>query len=151
MSSIYDDMENLLRQHREREAQQQSDAATNERFDRIESAVTRMAESVEKLAKGTATDAPPVGSGEGDGRGAGNGDGDSSKPAPPPPEPPAPELPVERVTLSDVPRIYTGDDEPESVQYLDADDGTEKTRPGRRKGQPTRTQVELVPAEGDGE
>lgn len=54
-----------------------------------------------------------------------------------------------RVEL-EVPRIYSGDDEPEHVEYLD-EDGEVKVRAGRRRGAPVSEEwVEVEPA-ADGE
>jgi hypothetical protein len=62
-------------------------------------------------------------------------------------------LPVEVVRKLAVPRIYTGDDEPSEVPYIDPDSGEKKTRPGRRKNHPAGYEVEPyeAPAEPEGE
>jgi hypothetical protein len=49
---------------------------------------------------------------------------------------------VEVVSRLPVPRIYTGDDEPSEVRYIDPESGEEKTRVGRRKGHAAGYSVE---------
>lgn len=142
MSSIYDDFEEVIRRHRERDDAAQREAQTAERFDRIESSIGTLAESVEKLVKGSSPQQPPSEPTPGD------PPANSDPPEDPAPEPTPPvELPVERVSRETVARIYTGDDEPEEVEYVDAEDGETKKRPGRRKGHPTTWKVETVAPE----
>lgn len=146
MSSFYDELEQLIARHRETEQAHASQQEIAQRFDRLEAGVTSLADSVSKLVR-SPVPVPPDAGGDGDGSGAG-GVGDAS-PAPPPPPPP--NYPVERLQTTDVPRIYTGDDEPETVTYIDSDSGEEKTRPGRRKGQPYNWLAEVVPDTGGGD
>lgn len=147
MSSFYDELESLIARRREAEQSQQSQQEITQRFDRLEAGVASLADSVKKLV-GSPPAVPPDGGGSGDGSGAAPV-GDAGAAPPPPPEPP-PNYPVERLTRESVPRIYSGDDEQETVTYIDADDGTEKTRPGRRKGKPYDWSAEIVPDAGDG-
>lgn len=148
MSNPWDEMEAWVRERKQRALSEQATSEHNERFDRIEGALGELSTAVKKLVDKPAEPVPPGDGGNGGGSGAGTAEGDS-KPAPLPPPNPEPELPLERVTKNDVPRIYNGDDEPETVTYIDADTGEEKTRPGRRKGQPSPFSVELVPDAGE--
>lgn len=143
MSSLYDDMRRLIDEREAAEQAAQRDATNDERFDRIESAIGGLAESVNKLVNSS----PPPPPGDGDGDGDPPPGDPPSPPDPEPPQPPDPELPLQRVTRGGVPRVYNGDDEPETVEYIDPDDGETKTRPGRRKGHPTTMQVENVEPE----
>jgi hypothetical protein len=141
MSSIYDDLDDVLRRHREAAEAQTRQQQDTERFDRIEASIGTLADAVGKLASSAPT--PPPGDGSG---GAADPPVPPTPVDPPPSNDPAPEpeLPVERVTRLDVPRIYNGDDEPAEVAYVDPDSGETKKRKGRRKGHPSTLAVEEV-------
>lgn len=66
-------------------------------------------------------------------------------PAAPPAEPPAdpPARPRQRLHALDIPRIHSGDDETDHVEYQD-DDGKVQVRPGRKRGVPYAYDVEDV-------
>lgn len=144
MSDIYDEFEEVIRRHRERDTAAQREAETNERFDRIESSIGALAESVNKFVSGAA---PPPPGDDGVPPGEPPQDPPSDPPQDPPADPPPPELPVQRVTQMPVPRVYNGDDEPAEVEYIDPESGETKKRPGRRKGHPTKWAVENVEPE----
>ena len=150
MADDLDDLETWLKERREARSAQQSQAHTDERFDRLENVVGTLAESVKSLVDKSATPAPPGDGGEGDGASERERTRHPSTKTESENEPP-PEYAVERVSRMDVPRIYTGDDEPETVTYIDAETGEEKTRPGRQKGRPTPWHVEIVPDAESGE
>jgi hypothetical protein len=140
--SFYDEMEALIGKHRQQDADKARDEATEERFERIESGFNRMTKLIEeRLPK----DSPQQSNSE-DSRGDKGEDESTASDKTPPPEPPE-ELEVERITKFNVPKIYTGDDEPEIVNYIDADTGEPKTRKGRRKNRPTGYSVERIEAE----
>jgi hypothetical protein len=144
MSDIYDEMRKMIDDREAAAKAAEREAKDTERFDRIETSIGALAGAVEKLTHS----APPPPPGDG------GGTGGEDPPAPPtggdPPADPAPDLPVERVTRLDVPRVYNGDDEPAEVSYIDVESGETKKRKGRRKGHPAPysvEDVELPPAE----
>lgn len=139
--SFYDELEGLIGKHREKEAAEKQKQENDERFERLEQGIGAIGEKIEE-----AFSKPPA---------AGNsepsaGEGGEGKPSgrqvetPPENEPENENLDVERIKRLGVPHIYQGDDEPEIVQYVDADDGETKTRKGRRKNHPTMYDVEIV-------
>lgn len=142
MSDIFDELEGVIQKHK---GAAQSKAEREDliaRLDGIDKRFDTFMESVTESLKGSSGVAPPDPDGA-NGRPAG-GDGDPPAPPVPDPPPPPPELPVERVTKLQVPRIYTGDDEPATVTYTDPDTGEERQRAGRRKGHPAGYDVEAV-------
>jgi hypothetical protein len=143
MSSIYDDLDEVIRRHREQTAAQEREKNETDRFERIEQQLGTVAEAVSRLASSAPTPPPGDGSGEEPGDPPTPPPG-GDPPVPPNQDPPPPELPVERVTRLDVPRVYNGDDEPAEVSYIDPDSGETKKRKGRRKGHPSVFAVEEV-------
>lgn len=152
MSSIYDDLDAWIRERRALEAQQDRVKQDDERFAALDGKIDAL------TAKIDAALAPPSAPSNG---GSGDPPAPETESVPsggavedPPNDPPPPELPVERISRDSVPRVYTGDDEPAEVEYIDVTDGETKKRPGRKKGHPTTMRVEaaeLPPSERDGE
>lgn len=136
---FFDELEGLIGKHREKAAAAEQDKATEERFKRIEDGLEGIGKKLDEHFSSPAAADPSESS-------AADKGGDKDRPADRPESPPEPEpeLNVERVSKMTVPRIYAGDDEPEIVQYIDAEDGEIKTRKGRRKNYPTQTNVEIV-------
>lgn len=140
--SFYEELEGLIGKHRQAEADQKKQDENNERFERLEKAVGGIGALIdERLPK----DSPQQSNSE-DSRGDEGEDEPIASGNTPPPEP-EPDLEVERIKKFTVPRIYTGDDEPSIIRYIDADTGEEKTRKGRRKNRATDYDVETVLAE----
>lgn len=140
--SFYEELEGLIGKHRQAEKEAAQEQANEERFKRLEDAVGGIGNLIdERLPKDSPqqTKTSEVGAGN-----EGEDDPNASGNTPPPPAEES-ELEVERITKFSVPRIYTGDDEPEIVKYIDADTGEEKTRRGRRKNRPVGYDVEIVP------
>lgn len=141
--SFYDELDDLIGRHRQAEAEKARDEATEERFQRIESGFDRLGKLIEeRLPKNS-----PQQSTSEDSRG-GRGEETSSTASddnPPPNE--VEELPVERVGKFSIPKIYTGEDEPDIVEYIDGDTGDKMTRKGRKKNRPTTVDVRPVEAE----
>jgi len=138
--SFYDELDALTARHRQAEADSQRDKDTEERFQRIEGGIEKLGKLLEDRLpeNSSAPNDPKSGDKE-------KGEEDPSASGDPPPTTPVEEeLEVERIAKFSVPRIYTGDDEPEIVKYIDADTGEEKTRKGRRKNRPTSYDVEVV-------
>lgn len=138
--SFYDELEGLIGKHRQAEADKQRDEATEERFERIEKGFENLGKLIEERLP---ANSPQQSNSEDSAGDKGEDEPIASGKTPPPPDP-EPEVEVERVTHFSVPRIYTGDDEPSIVKYIDADTGEEKTRKGRRKNRPTGYDVEIV-------
>lgn len=64
-------------------------------------------------------------------------------PSPPPPDPEDKQevkLRRERLTRS-IPRIHNGDDEPDTVEYEDAETGETRKRPGRKRNLPYEYEI----------
>lgn len=143
-NEFYDELEGLIGKHRQADEQKAKDEANEERFSRIEGGIQNLGKLLEeRLPK----DSPQQSNSE-DLR----GDRGEDKPSPASEENPPPEneeLPVERVGKFSVPKIYTGEDEPDIVEYIDADTGESKTRKGRKKNRPTT--VDVRPVEPDTE
>lgn len=141
---FYDDLEDLIGRHRAQDADLKRDEQTEARFRKLEEGITSIGNLIEeRIPEKT----PAAGNSE-----PSAGEREEEKPSgnrdtPPPPDP---ELNIERVSHFSVPRIYQGDDEPEIVQYIDAQDGETKTRKGRRKNYPTQINVESAMAEPTG-
>lgn len=147
-----DDLDDLLKRERERQSSDERQKATDERFDRLEAGLGTLAEAIGKLGQNPPERSSSGGDGEDSddsdgGRTAGGSSGSDADDD----DDGGPELPLERVSKMDVPRIWQGDDEPSTVKYLDADDGSEKTRKGRKKGQPYGWNVEAVEDSGGDE
>lgn len=142
---FYDELGQLIDKHRGADAQRAKEQADNERFDRLESGLTRLADSVEKLVK-PAPDVPPS-----ERVPAGDPPPSPDPPQEDPPAPDPPELPVERVTKLSVPKVWNGDDEPSEMSYVDPESGETRKRPGRKKGHPYGYNVETVEPEPPGE
>lgn len=141
-NEFYDELEGLIGKHRQADEQKAKDEANEERFSRIEKGLEGIGKLIdERLPKGS-----PQQSNSEDSRGD---RGEESSPASeePPPENSEEELPVERVGKFNVPKIYTGEDEPDIVEYIDADTGDKMTRKGRKKNRPTTVDVRPVEAE----
>lgn len=138
---FYDELEGLIGKHRQAEKEAATEEANEARFKRLEDAVGGIGSLIDERLP--AKNSPPQSNSEDSAGNKGEDDSNASGNTPPPPEP-EPELEVERVTKFSVPKIYTGDDEPEIVKYIDADTGEEKTRKGRRKNRPTSYDVEIV-------
>jgi hypothetical protein len=139
MSDPWAEVEEWARGKREQQAQEKRSQDTDERFTNLESKLDTLADGMTKLVESSSKTAP--GAEEEDGGAAPNGEGERT-PAPAPPPPAVPELPVETVTRGSIPRIYSGDDEPAEVEYIDGPSGETRKRPGRRKGHPTNIIVE---------
>lgn len=139
-NSFYDELEGLIGKHRQAEAEQQRDEATEERFSRIEKGFDSLGKLIEERLPANSPPHDPASDSAGN---TGEDDPNASGNTPPPATP-EPDLEVERITKFSVPRIYTGDDEPEIVKYIDAETGEEKTRKGRRRNRPTGYDVETV-------
>lgn len=140
-----DKLEALIGEHRQAEQQQQRDEATEARFKNIEDKFDALGNLIdERLPKNSPQQPTSEVS-------AGNeGEEEPARAAAADPSPPPPDdddLPLERIHKLQVPRFYNGDDEPENVRYIDADDGETKTRKGRRKGKITTIDVENVEPE----
>lgn len=149
MSNPWDEVESFVRERREREAVEQQRNQSSEQFDALNSKVDKLAESLSEFLKRSTSGVPPAD----DGTNAPPADGSTPASGAVSPPPPAdsggggggdtpPELPIEHVRRLDIPRIYTGDDEPSEVQYIDPDSGETKTRRGRRKGRVATYSVE---------
>lgn len=142
---FYSEIEEVIGKHRAKDAAEQKDKETEERFKRLEA---RFDELGNLISERIPEKSPAAGNSEPSAGEPGEEKPSGNEADPPPPDP---EVNVERVTHFSVPRIYNGDDEPDIVTYIDADDGETKTRKGRRKNYPTQTNVEFVmpePAEG---
>lgn len=141
MSDPWDEVEQWARSKKAEAAAAQQVEKTDSRFDELNTKVDTLAEAVTKFVESSSVTDPPSPEEEGPQLPTGEGKrGPTSSEKPP--ANPEPELPVETVTMMDVPRIYTGDDEPAEVSYVDGPSGETKTRPGRRKNHPTRYHVE---------
>lgn len=140
-NEFFDELEGLIGKHREKVAAVEQDKATEERFKRIEDSIAGIGSKIDEHFSSTAAADTSESSAAEKGEGNPSGRTDDSPPAN---DPPDDNLDIERVTRSTVPRIYAGDDEPEIVKYIDADDGEIKTRKGRRKNYPTQTMVDVV-------
>jgi TolA-binding protein len=141
MNDFMDELEGLIGKHRQQEAAAKQNEENEARFKRLEDGISGIGEKIDTALSSTAaaanSDASAAEKGEENPSGR---QGDS-----PPPNPPEDEnLNVERVTRSSIPKIYSGDDEPEIVQYIDAESGETMTRKGRKKNYPTQTMVEIV-------
>lgn len=137
--SFYDELDALTQRHREREAAEKDKQETDERFERIESAIGQIGAKIDDAFK-----KPPAAANSEASAGEGEEEKPSGRQADPPPDNEEENLDIEKVTKLGVPKIYTGDDEPEIVKYIDADDGEVKTRKGRRKNHPTTVGVDIV-------
>jgi hypothetical protein len=149
VSNPWDEVESFIRERREKETAERTANESRELFDGLSAKVDSIAESLKTFLDRSTSEVPPADGGAdappADGSAAGGG-ADS----PPPPEPhgaggggdATDELPVEHVRKIDIPRIYTGDDEPAEVQYVDPDSGETRTRKGRRKGRVATYTVE---------
>lgn len=140
--SFYEELEGLIGKHRQAEAEQKREEENEARFKRLEDSVGGIGKLIDErlpAKDSSATDNSESGAGKkGEEKAIASAD-------PPPAIEEEPELEVERITRFTVPKIYTGDDEPEIVNYIDADTGETKTRKGRRKNRPTGYDVETVP------
>jgi hypothetical protein len=138
--SFYDELDALTARHRDRETAEKREQETEERFKRLESRFDDLGnlinERIPEKSPAAGNSEPSAGE-----KGEEKPDGREADPPPPTPEP---EMNVERIKHYTVPRIYAGDDEPEIVQYVDAEDGETKTRKGRRKNHPTSYDVQIV-------
>lgn len=150
MSNPWDEVETFVREQKERAGASQRDTETRERLDGIDAKVDGLTNALTQFLERSAPPVPPDGGGTNapppDGS---SGDGGANSPPPPDAhgdggggEPPDDNLPLEVVRRFDVPRIYTGDDEPAEVQYVDPDSGETRTRKGRRKGRVATYSVE---------
>lgn len=138
---MYDEFEEVIRRHREADAAAKKAEEENERFTTLESKLDTLVDTVTKLASSAAPRSPEEPGGDAGGAPASSG---GETVVAPPAESHEEELPVERVTRLGVPKIYTGDDEPEIVRYIEPETGETKTRKGRRKGHPAPYEVESV-------
>lgn len=149
MNSPWDEVEQFARERREREATEQQRGESRELFERLDSKVDKLADTLQKFFERSTSGVPPADAGTT----ATPPDGSAGAGANPPPPPATSqdgggggatveELPIENVRRLDVPRIYTGDDEPAEVSYVDPDSGETKTRRGRRKGRVATYSVE---------
>jgi hypothetical protein len=139
-NSFYDELEGLIGKHRQAEAEAEKSKQDEERFSRIEKGFDSLGKLIEERLPANSPQTENSDSGaENEGGNKPNASGDDS-----PSPTPEPELEVERISRFTVPKIYTGDDEPEIVKYIDAETGEEKTRRGRRKNRPTGYDVETV-------
>ena len=140
--SFYDELEGLIGKHRQAEADKARDEATEERFSKIEKGLEGIGKLIdERLPKNS-----PQQSTSEDSRGDRGEESSTASEEDPPPENDD-ELPVERVGKFSVPKIYTGEDEPDIVEYIDGDTGDKMTRKGRKKNRPTTVDVRPVEAE----
>lgn len=142
MSNPWDELETFIRERRERDTAAQERSETRELFEGLNTKVDALAESLTKLAERSTSGVPPADDGTSAPPAAGSSSGGSAS------GPPSSdthgnedggntsedELPLEHVRKLDVPRIYTGDDEPSEVSYIDPDSGETRKRKGRRKG-----------------
>jgi hypothetical protein len=146
MSNPWDEVEEFVRGQKERAAASKRDDDARDALAQLNNKVDSLAESLSTFINRPPSEAPPADGGTGapaDGSSAGSavppspgaesGDGGNTN---------EDELPLEIVRPLDVPRIYTGDDEPTDVQYIDPDSGETKTRKGRRKGHVATYNVE---------
>lgn len=133
-----DEMEALIGKHREKQATEKQQKENEERFQRLEEGIGGIGALIEERipSPSAAGNSEPSAEEKGEEKPSGR------QADPPPPEPE--ELNVERVGTFTVPRIYQGDDEPEIVQYVDADTGETMTRKGRKKNYPTKMDVQIV-------
>ena len=138
---FYDELEGLIGKHRQAEKEAASEEANEARFKRLEDAVGGIGSLIDERLP--AKDSPQQSNSEDSAENKGEDDPNASGNTPPPATP-EPDLEVERISRFSVPKIYTGDDEPEIVKYIDADTGEEKTRKGRRKNRPVGYDVEVV-------
>ena len=138
---FYDELGQLIDRHRQADQAAEEKKSSDERFDALNTKLDTLVDTVTQFVKGSGAPSEPP-----DGSTGAAGDppagGVVDPPSPNPPVPPPPELPVEVVTRLPVPRIYTGDDEPTEVRYIDPETGEEKTRAGRRKNYPAAYSVE---------
>jgi hypothetical protein len=131
---LLDDLQQLIDREKTREQQAEQQTALDARLDRLEQSLgDRVAEALSSVLKPKGGDSVPESPRESPPAG--------DEPEPEPQADPEPELPLERVSRAQVPRIWQGDDEPSTVRYIDADSGEEKTRKGRRKGRPATIDV----------
>jgi hypothetical protein len=141
--SFYDELEGLIGKHREKDTSERKEQENEARFKRLEDRFDQIGGLIEeRLPKSPAAANSEASAGE-----EGEDKGANASPPNPPPNDPEPELNVERIQKFTVPRIYQGDDEPEIVQYVDADTGETMTRKGRRKNHPVSYNAEIVMAE----
>lgn len=134
-----DEMEALIGKHREKQAADKQNQENEARFKRLEEGIGGIGALIEERIPSTSA----AGNSEPSAEEKGEEKPSGRQVDPPPPEP-EPELNVERVGRFTIPKIYQGDDEPEIVQYIDADTGETMTRKGRRKNYPTQMDVEIV-------
>lgn len=140
MSDPWTEIEEYARSKKQAQEQEQRAKETDERFTNLEAKLDTLADGVTKLVESSSERRPPA---EEEGGGAAaTGDGERTPKKPEPVPDPEPILPVETVTRGTVPRIYTGDDEPAEVEYIDGPSGETRKRPGRKKGHPTLIVVE---------
>jgi len=141
MSDPWQEIEDYARGKRETAASDQRHSDTDAKLDALNEKIDTLAEAVSNIAQSPAGGSPPAPEQEGPPTEPGESSG-----AAPPPQMAAtesePDLPVERVTRMDVPRIYMGDDEPAQVEYIDGETGETRIRPGRSKGKPSIWHVE---------
>jgi len=140
--SFYDELEGLIGKHRQAEKEAATEEANEARFKRLEDAVGGIGSLIdERLPK---KDSSQQSNSEDSREEKGEDESTASdEPSPQIPE----ELAVERVGKFTVPKIYTGDDEPDIVEYIDADSGDKMTRKGRKRNRPTTVDVRPVEPE----
>ena len=141
--SFYDELEGLIGKHREKEASDKQSEENEARFKRLEDRFDAIGNLIDERlpAKTPAAANSEASAGGGENKPVGE---EANSPPTKPKEEPAEELNVERIKKFTVPRIYTGDDEPSIVRYIDADTGEELTRKGRQKNKPTNYDVDIV-------
>jgi hypothetical protein len=159
MSNPWDEMEAFLRERRERATVEQERSESRELFEGLNAKVDSLAESVKAFIDRSAPGVPPAEAGTNAPPASGSAANGATPPAPNPTGDgdgaggnTDDELPMEVVRRLDVPRIYTGDDEPHEVQYIDPETGETRARRGRRKGRVATYTVEdwEPPAPDDG-
>jgi hypothetical protein len=146
VSNPWDEVEEFVRVKKERAAADKQADDSRDALTALNSKVDSLAESLSFFLSRSAPDRPP----DGGGTEAPAGGSPAGSAGPPSPDAESgdggnnddDELPLETVRKLDVPRIYTGDDEPTDVQYIDPDSGETKTRRGRRKGRVATYSVE---------
>lgn len=134
-----DELEQLVARRREREREAETQQHVEERFDRLEAGLSSLADSMSRLVAGR-SDA------DGESEGESEDDTSSTESSSDPADEETvddEELPLERVVREPIPLIYDGEDEPETVRYIDVDTGEERTRKGRKKGGVAAYRVEV--------
>lgn len=138
--SFYDEMEQLIGKHRQADEQKKKEEENDARFKRLEDGIGGLGALIDERIPAK----PPAAANSEASAGEGEGESPSGRQDNSPPSDPEPEVNVERISHSTVPKIYAGDTEPDIVTYVDAETGETMTRKGRKKNYPTQTMVEVV-------